>query len=340
MLMIRPWRARSGLSMMTRGRTPGARRADGGGARLPRMRTALVWRRPRRLGHAPSTPPGSKPVTLDVRHRIKLLMRWTSEIKSFNERVARTVQGWTPRGPEMRRDIAEGRSRQPAALRLLVRVEGAKMGWVSRVSSPPRLAIGAAADSGTSLRRAAPPARHLAGGGAHWHVQPPSAPAVAYRRRSLGIAQLFPALKRVIARQARGAVSLQRHPGIGNALPLTGQEPRASPARLFAAATLALSGTASKSQTSAPVRVARAVRPVELAWRNNSASSPPAESDAALQRPWSVAARETAAIDVHSRIPVLGETLLSDTRSVNRLAEEVLGRFERKLRVERERRGR
>jgi hypothetical protein len=334
MLMIRPWRARSGLSLMTRGRTCGARRADGGGALLPRMRVALVWRRPRRFGHAPSTPPGSKPVALDVRHRIELLMRWTSEIKSFNERVARTVQGWTPRGPEMRPDIAEGRSRRPAALRLLVRGEGAKMGWVSRVSSPARRAIGAAADSGTSLRRAAPSARHLADGGAHWR-----APAVAYRRRSLGAAQLFPALKRVIAPQARGAVSLQRHPVFNNGLPLTGREPRARPARLFASATLAPSGTGSESQTSAPVRVARAVRPVELAWRSNSAGSPPAESNAALQRPWSVAARETAAIDVHSRIPVRGETLLSDTWSVNRLAEEVLGRIERKLRVERERRG-
>jgi hypothetical protein len=267
------------------------------------------------------------------------LIRWTSGIKSFNERVARTVQGWTPRGPEMRRDLAEGRSRRPAALRLLVREEGAKVGWVSRVSSPARRAIGTAADSGTSLRRAAPPARHLAGGGAHWRVQTPIAPAVAYRRPSLGAAQLFPTLKRVIAPQARGAVSLHRHPVFGNALPRTGQEPRARPARLFATATLALSGTGNKSQTSAPVRVARAVRPVELAWRSISAGSPPAESNAALQRPWSGAARDTAAIEVHSRIPVRSEMLLSDTRSVNRLAEEVLGRIERKLRVERERRG-
>src|SRR5262249_56143735 len=130
-----------GLGVGGRGRTPAAGGGGCGGDAVPRMRPALVWGGARGFGHAPSTPPGSKPVALDVRHRIELLMRWISEIKSFSERVARTVQGWTPRGPEMRRDIAQGRSRRPAALRLLVREEGAKMGWASRVSSPARRAI-------------------------------------------------------------------------------------------------------------------------------------------------------------------------------------------------------
>ncbi len=337
--MIRPWHARSGLSLMMHGRSAGARRADDDGARLPRMRLALVWRRPRRSRPVSSTPPGSKPVTLNVRHRIELLMRWTAEIRSFNERLVRTVQGWTPHGPARRLDLAEGRSRRPVAMRLLAREEGARAGWVSRMSLPTRRAFAAVADSGTSLRRAAPPLRHLADSGARWRVQPPIMPAVADRHRPLGAAQLFPALKRVIARQGRGAVPLRRRPVFGHELPFTGQEPQVRRARRFAVATLALSRASGKSQTSAPVSTARAVRPVELAWRSNSAGSPSAESAMASQRPLTVASRETAAIDVHSRVPMRGETLMSDTRSMNRLAEDVLGRIERKLRVERERRG-
>lgn len=337
--MIRPWRTRSGWSLMKHGRSLGVRRADGRGARLPRMRLALLWRRPRRLGPVPSTPPDSKPVTLDVRHRIELLMRWTAEKRSFNECLVRTVQGWTPHGRRKRIDVAEGRSRRPAALRLSVREEEARGGRVSRVNLPARRAFTAMATSGTSLRRATPPLRHLAESGACRSTQRAIVPTVADRNRPLGAAQLFPALKRVIARQARGVVPLRRRPVFGNGLPLAGQEPHARPARQFAAATLAISRASGTSQTSAPVRVARAVRPVELAWRSNSGGSPPAESNTAVQRPSTVATRETAAIDVHSRIPVRGETLLPDSRAINRLADDVLGRIERKLRIERERRG-
>jgi hypothetical protein len=319
------------LSLMKHGRSPGAR--------LPRVRVGLLWRRPRRLGPVASTPPASKPVTLDVRHRIELLMRWTSEIRSFNERLVRTVQGWTPHGPEKRQSISEGRSRRPAVARLFVCEEGTRAGWVSRESLPARRAFAAVVDSGMSLRRAAPLLRHLADGGARWRVQPPTTPAVADRHRPLGVAQLFPALKRVIAPQARGAVPLRRRPVFGNGLTLAGQEQHVRPVHRFTAATLALARASGKSQTSAAVRAARTVRPVELAWRGNSTGSPPAENNTALQHPSTTASRQTAAIDVHSRIPMRGETLMSDSRSVNRLAEEVLGRIERKLRVERERRG-
>lgn len=338
MLMIRPWRARSGLSLMMRGRSAGARRADGGSARLPRLRVALLWRRPRRAGAVASTPLAPKPATLDVRHRIELLMRWSSEIRLFNERLVRTIQGWTPLAPGQRQDVAEGRSRRLAALRLKLREEGTRIGRVSRVNLPARRAFVAMADSGALQRRAAPTLRHLADGGARRRLPRPIAPAVADRHRPLGAAQLFPGLKSVIAPQGRGASPLRRRPLFGNGLPLTGPDPHARPVRRFAAATLALSRAGGKSQTSVAVRTARAVRPVELAWRRNAAASSPVENTAPL-REATAASRQSAAIDVHSRLAMRGEALMSDSRSVNRLAEEVLGRIERKLRVERERRG-
>lgn len=282
---------------------------------------------------------GFKPGTLDVRHRIELLMRWTSEIRSFNEHLLRAVQGWTPHGPGKRQSVAERRSGRPAALRLLPREEGTRAGWVNRVNLPARRAFAALADSGALLRRAEPPPRYLAKGEARMRPQQPIALSVADRYRPLGAAQFFPALKRVIAPQAPGSIPLQRRSVFGNELTLAGQERHARPARRFAAAPLALSRGSRNSQTSASVRAARAVRQIELTWRSNSAASPPVESNTALQRELIAASRQTAWVDVHSRIPMRGDTLISDTPSVNRLAEEVLGRIERKLRVERERRG-
>jgi hypothetical protein len=273
-----------------------------------------------------------KPVALDVRHRIELLMQWSSEIRSFNERLVRTVRGWRPRGPKIRQGIAEGRSWRFAELRLLVREERARPGSVNRMTLPATRPSVAMAGSGTLPRRAASP--HLAKGGALRRL--PIASAVGDRRRPLGAAQLFPALEHIIAAQARGAMPLRRAAVFGARLPLTGREPQARSARRFAAATLALSRASARSQASAAVR---AVRPVELAWRGNSGSAAP-ERNAALQLPVTVAPQDAAATDVRSRIAIGGETLPSDSRAVNRLADEVLGRIERKLRVERERRGR
>jgi hypothetical protein len=333
MLMIRPWRARSGLSLTTH-RSALARRADSGTARLPRIRLALLWRRPRRLGPVSSTPLALKPAAFDVRHRFELLMRWSSEIRSFNERLVRTLQEWTPRRPALRQRVAEGRSWRLAEPRLPLCEERIRSRSIDRMNVPARRVFAAMADSGMLLRSVVP-LRHFARDAVRRRLA--IASTVANRDRPLGAAQLFPALKRVIAPQARGGTSLRRGPIFGNGLSLTGRGPHARPAHRFATASLALSRASGNLQTSAAIR---AVRPVELAWRSNSAGSTTAEKNAAVQLPMTVVTRSAAATDIRSRIAVRDETLPSDSRAVNRLADEVLGRIERKLRVERERRGR
>ncbi|WP_259245632.1 hypothetical protein [Bradyrhizobium japonicum] len=281
-------------------------------------------------------PSSSKAVTLDVRHRIELLMRCTSEIRSFNERIVRTIQAWQPRGSGKHLDVADESGRRRAAPRLLAREERSRAGWLGRLTPPARRAFAAMVGSGTLLRRAAPQLRYLADSGMRRQLQRPLMPAPADRHRPLAAARLCSALKHVAAPQGRDAISLRRSV-LGNGLLFASPQPYARPARWLAAATLVLSRSG-KPQALAVTHAARAVRPVELTWRTKSAGSPPRES-ATLQRDVVAASQRTAAIGVHSRSAMQGEPLLSDSRAINRLAEDVLGRIERKLRVERERRG-
>jgi hypothetical protein len=189
------------------------------------------------------------------------------------------------------------------------------------------------------VRRAATLLPHAAGGRWDWRLQPPSALELTSRRRPPGAARSLPTLQRLVDPQFQGAVPSRRSSGFGKGPRLARHRPDAHPARLFASAALAFARASDNPQTAEPLRASRAVRPVELAWRSNSAGSPPSERSAALQPPMTIATRDVA-IDVRSRIAMQGDRLPSDSRAVNRLADEVLGRIERKLRVERERRGR
>ena len=360
MLMIRPWRLSKGLSRRTLGRlraTPGADATS----RLPRVRMTLIWRRPRRFTQAFAAPSRAQPLVLDVRHRLDLLLHWTSSMKSFSERLVRSVQGIAPPRPQRRQEIV-ARGIRHAALQLLVRERRAGTGQAGHVaSSTPRVA-GLKQGPDAYIRLAARPARYFARDAVHRRV-PGAISLGGTRQRGVpGAAQAFPALKRAVATHAHDPLSHPRLFRRANDLPvndppLQGSAPRPPLARLFAVAgtrpparLFAAAGTqppaGNRPGTYAKAPPARNPRPVELAWRNSAAVSPASPEDrTSFPHSFTAAVKRAGTGEVNPSIDMRRgsarhQTAVdSDQRSVNRLADEVLGRIERKLRIERERRG-
>jgi hypothetical protein len=356
MLVIRSWRVRKGLSRPTPGRLRATPRTNGGTPRLPRARAALIWRRPWRFAQASTAAPRVQRLVLDVRHRLDLLLHWTSSMNSFNERLLRSVGRIASPRPERRRGITE-RIAHHAAQRLLWNQRRTEAFQTGRVPSSGSRAAGLKTESGTYLGPAARPARYLARDVAHRRLLRTILSGGTRDREVPGAAPAFEALKRAMFPTHRHDGRSPAHLFASANDPLvSGGLARARPVRSFAE-TKALANTrretqatapkthaSTRQQTHSPARPARFVRPVELAWRSNPGVSPAsAEGGTSFSHATAVknarAGEMNASIEMH-RSPARHQTAAyPDQRSVNRLADEVLGRIERKLRIERERRG-
>jgi hypothetical protein len=333
MLTIRPWRRRVGVWRETK--KPVAR----GNARMPRTRVSMLWRRPRRFTQGPSAPSSGR-IALDIHHRLDLLLRWTSSMTSFNEQWRRTMQERVLRWPVRGSNSTERPPRQAAA-RLFAGQGASRAEPVLRRGSTSFREGGRKDAASASVRFTARTLRYFTGTTAQpW--PPRLLPSGKHRGDAAGIAMP----DRTGSTASQGRRPRARLFAHADDAPAPGGATFARAARRFALS-VAPTPASEFKERSRPARPARTVRQVELAWRRNPAGSPTSPEDTASLSPALTAAvRNLATAEVNSKIdmrrpPTPHQAVQpSDARAVNRLADEVLGRIERKLRIERERRGR
>jgi hypothetical protein len=335
MLTLRPWTMRR-PPRQRRGRlAPHAPAVVG--SRLPRRRAWLLWRRPRR-----TRPLAAPPAATQV-HRLELLLSASAQWHQILEFTARLLLA-----PDRGVGAATGRASSPAQrLHRRPAIAGprrtAPQGGIGRAAGLPNR---------PPLDPAAKAALVPADARVRWR------PASRVIRRTLG-AEAASLVVRTPRPQRAGHL-----PVAGLMLRPSGRPP--APAAWSGAAHAAGSGRlfAAKGDLALPAPAARAraphaepdaapaslLRSVQLVWRKTDRAtaadtfalpsgigrSVPAERAGAAGLSVSVAAAARTAAAPSARGQV---ALAVDASAIDRITHDVLGRIERKLRIERERRG-